>query len=156
MGRSSVQQLSAHEWRREADGSLRVVDAASIRSCRPCPLVSSANGMAARRQNRARSASCCIHSMSGRSRSSGRIGVAENTGVHVGTCCVTNGWRCNRNRTAFLSEPVRLCLFPEQNVRTLGSRGLRGWLAMREGVLLLLWLSPCLACPQLRLIFWVS
>jgi hypothetical protein len=32
------QQLSAHEQRREADGSLRVVYGASIRSCRPCPL----------------------------------------------------------------------------------------------------------------------
>lgn len=32
------QKLSAHEQRREANGSLRVVYAASIRSCRPCPL----------------------------------------------------------------------------------------------------------------------
>lgn len=32
------QMLSAHERRREADESLRVVYAASIRSCRPCPL----------------------------------------------------------------------------------------------------------------------
>jgi len=32
------QQLSAHERRCEADGSLRVVYAASIRSCRPCLL----------------------------------------------------------------------------------------------------------------------
>jgi hypothetical protein len=32
------QQLSAHERRREADGSLRVVYGASIRSCRPCAL----------------------------------------------------------------------------------------------------------------------
>jgi hypothetical protein len=32
------QKLAAHERRREADGSLRVVYAASIRSCRPCPL----------------------------------------------------------------------------------------------------------------------
>jgi hypothetical protein len=32
------QSLVAHERRREADGSLRVVYAASIRSCRPCPL----------------------------------------------------------------------------------------------------------------------
>jgi hypothetical protein len=32
------QALVAHERRREADGSLRVVYAASIRSCRPCPL----------------------------------------------------------------------------------------------------------------------
>jgi hypothetical protein len=32
------QSLFAHEQRREADGSLRVVYAASIRSCRPCPL----------------------------------------------------------------------------------------------------------------------
>ena len=32
------QQLRAHEQRREADGSLRVVYGASIHSCRPCPL----------------------------------------------------------------------------------------------------------------------
>jgi hypothetical protein len=32
------QKLIAHERRTEADGSLRVVYAASIRSCRPCPL----------------------------------------------------------------------------------------------------------------------
>src|SRR5260370_1351888 len=32
------QALVAHEQRSEADGSLRVVYAASIRSCRPCPL----------------------------------------------------------------------------------------------------------------------
>jgi hypothetical protein len=32
------QSLRAHERRREADGSVRVVYAASIRSCRPCPL----------------------------------------------------------------------------------------------------------------------
>ncbi len=32
------QQLHPHERRREADGSLRVVYAASVRSCRPCPL----------------------------------------------------------------------------------------------------------------------
>ncbi len=32
------QSLAAHERRKEADGSLRVVYAASIRSCRPCPL----------------------------------------------------------------------------------------------------------------------
>jgi len=32
------QSLSVQERRREADGSLRVVYAASIRSCRPCPL----------------------------------------------------------------------------------------------------------------------
>jgi hypothetical protein len=32
------QKLIAHEQRREADGSLRVVYGASIHSCRPCPL----------------------------------------------------------------------------------------------------------------------
>jgi hypothetical protein len=32
------QTLSVHERRKEADGSLRLVYAASIRSCRPCPL----------------------------------------------------------------------------------------------------------------------
>ena len=34
----SEQTLVAYERRREADGSLRVVFGASIRSCRPCPL----------------------------------------------------------------------------------------------------------------------
>ena len=34
----AVQKLTPHEQRREADGSLRVVYGASIRSCRPCPL----------------------------------------------------------------------------------------------------------------------
>jgi hypothetical protein len=32
------QKLIPHEQRREADGSLRIVYGASIRSCRPCPL----------------------------------------------------------------------------------------------------------------------
>jgi hypothetical protein len=32
------QSLVVHERRREADGSLRIVYAASIRRCRPCPL----------------------------------------------------------------------------------------------------------------------
>jgi hypothetical protein len=32
------QKLTPHEHRREADGSLRIVYGASIRSCRPCPL----------------------------------------------------------------------------------------------------------------------
>ena len=42
------QSLVAHERRREADGSLRVVYAASIRSCRPWPdAASSVNGMPA-------------------------------------------------------------------------------------------------------------
>ncbi|MDQ2903150.1 MAG: hypothetical protein M3Y81_06295 [Chloroflexota bacterium] len=31
------QKLTPHEHRREADGSLRIVYGASIRSCRPCP-----------------------------------------------------------------------------------------------------------------------
>ena len=35
---SAGQSLRVHERRREANGSLRVVYAASIRSCRPCPL----------------------------------------------------------------------------------------------------------------------
>jgi hypothetical protein len=33
------QTLTPHEQRREADGGLRVVYGASIRSCRPCPLL---------------------------------------------------------------------------------------------------------------------
>ena len=41
------QSLRAHEQRREADGSLRVVYAASIRNCRPCEAsASNVNGRA--------------------------------------------------------------------------------------------------------------
>lgn len=47
------QTLSAHERRKEADGSLRVIYAASIRSCRPWPdATSGVNGMAARPRSR--------------------------------------------------------------------------------------------------------
>jgi hypothetical protein len=56
MGRCGVQQGSRFlpmSDEERADGSLRVVYAASIRSCRPCPdATSSANGMATPRQSR--------------------------------------------------------------------------------------------------------
>jgi hypothetical protein len=48
------QALVAHEHRREADGSLRVVYAASIRSCRPCPLRQQCQWGGAPRRNRGR------------------------------------------------------------------------------------------------------
>lgn len=46
----SVRIQTAHEQRRKADGSLRVVDGANIRSCRPVCYVGSASGMAKPRQ----------------------------------------------------------------------------------------------------------
>jgi hypothetical protein len=58
MGPSSVQQGSrclSRSGEERADGSLRVVYGASIRSCRPCEAsASSVNGKAAPRRNRAR------------------------------------------------------------------------------------------------------
>ncbi len=48
------QSLVAHERRREADGSLRVVYAASIRSCRPCLLREQCQWRAAPRRSRAK------------------------------------------------------------------------------------------------------
>ncbi|EFH79986.1 hypothetical protein [Ktedonobacter racemifer] len=62
------QALSAHEQRREADGSLRVVYGASIVAAL-VRYVSSVNGRVAPPRSRARSAYCCIHWSSGMRRS---------------------------------------------------------------------------------------
>ena len=63
------QTLLSHEQRREADGSLRVVYCASIRSCRPCPLRERWRvRMAVTPRNRARPACSCIRLWSGKRR----------------------------------------------------------------------------------------
>ncbi len=88
------QKLLPHEQRREADGSLRVVYGASIRSCRPCPLREQCqwNGSATAKP---RQVSILLHPLQAGSaplRLRG-IGAGEHTGAPVGSSCDTNGSR---------------------------------------------------------------
>jgi len=59
----------------------------------PVRCVSSVNGMALRRQNRARSVCCCIRSRWVLPRCSGAIGAVESTGALVSSSCDTNASR---------------------------------------------------------------
>ncbi len=85
------QSLTAHEWRREADGSLRVVYGASIRSCRPCALRAQCqwNGSATAkpRQVSVLLQPLPVGSAPLRLR---EIGVAEHTGTPASSSCDTN------------------------------------------------------------------
>ena len=88
------QKLLPHEQRREADGSLRVVYGASIRSCRPCPLREQCqwNGSATAKP---RQVSILLHPLQAGSAPLRlrRIGAGEHTGAPVGSSCDTNGSR---------------------------------------------------------------
>jgi len=88
------QSLVAHEQRREADGSLRVVYAASIRSCRPCPLRHQCQweGNATKKP---RQVSVLLHPLQVGSAPLRlrRIGAAENTDAPVYNSCDANGLR---------------------------------------------------------------
>ena len=88
------QQLRAHEQRREANGSLRMVYGASIRSCRPCPLREQCqwNGNATAKP---RQVSVLLHPLRVgpaplRLR---EIGAAESIGAPVYDSCDTNASR---------------------------------------------------------------
>jgi hypothetical protein len=89
------QSLVAHEQRREADGSLRVVYAASIRSCRPCPLREQCqwNGSATAKP---RQVSVLLHPLVVGSLPIlvARIGAVGSIGERVCNCFVTNAYRC--------------------------------------------------------------
>jgi hypothetical protein len=82
------QKLLPHEQRREADGSLRVVYGASIRSCRPCPLRKPRqwNGGATAKP---RQVSVLLHPLRVGSAPLRlrEIGAAENTGGPVSILC---------------------------------------------------------------------
>jgi hypothetical protein len=118
------QSLLAHERRREADGSLRVVYAASIRSCRPCPLREQCqwNGS---ETHKPRQVSVLLHPLSvgGEPLRLRETGVGEFIGGPACNSCVTNGWRSKGNLTSLPIEMTRLCLFPEHRGYTAGSPG---------------------------------
>src|SRR3989442_6215529 len=88
-------ELRAHERRREADGSLRVVYAASIHSCRPCPLREQCqwNGSAT---NKPRQVSVLLHPLVVGSLPIlvARIGAGGSIGGRVCNSFVTTAWRC--------------------------------------------------------------
>jgi len=88
------QSLRAHERRQEADGSLRVVYAASITSCRPCPLREQCrwNGAATTKPPQV---SILLHPLpvgSAPLRLRG-IGAGESTGARVCSSCDSNASR---------------------------------------------------------------
>ena len=131
------QSLVTHERRREADGSLRVVYAASIRSCRPCPLREQCqwNGSATAKP---RQVSVLLHplvvgSKPLRLRGTGVVG---STDGRASSCCAINASPSRSNLAPRLSPPSRLRPFPVRSGRTIGFRGQSGWLAMRAPKLL--------------------
>ena len=89
MGRYAVprtRRCVRTEQRREADGSLRVVYAASIRSCRPCPLREQCQWHGAPPRSRARSVSSCI--LSGGSRAAPLAGLEpEGASARLSPAC---------------------------------------------------------------------
>jgi hypothetical protein len=87
--------LTPQERRREADGSLRVVYAASIRRCRPCPLREQCQWQGSATA-KPRQVSVLLHPLGVgpaplRLR---EIGAAESTGVPVSSSCNTNASKC--------------------------------------------------------------
>ncbi len=88
-------KLTPHEHRREADGSLRIVYGASIRSCRPCALREQCQWLGSN-TSKPRQVSVLLHPLRVgpaplRLR---EIGAAENIGVPVSSSCGTNAWTC--------------------------------------------------------------
>jgi hypothetical protein len=134
MGRSGAQQGSRFlpmSGKDQADGSLRVVYAASIRSCRPCLLREQCqwNGSETRKP---RQVSVLLHPLSvgGAPLRLRETGVGEFIDGPTCNWCGINVWR-------FTCSPVWLpfqkpcpCLFPGLCAHILGSRGRRAWLAM--------------------------
>jgi hypothetical protein len=88
------QKLLAHEHRREADGSLRVVYGASIRSCRPYRLREQCqwNGSATAKP---RQVSVLLHPLQVGSAPLRlrATGAGESTGAPASSSCDTNAWR---------------------------------------------------------------
>ncbi len=127
------QSLVAHERRREADGSLRVVYAASIRSCRPCPRPRAVS-MAGQRCREAASgqrAPASPRRWSGPC-ASFEIGAGGFIGGSASNCCVTNGWRYRWGPTVRLAQLSRLRLCPVHSAHIIVSTFKSGSLATRE------------------------
>src|SRR5260221_3185448 len=85
------QKLIPHEQRREADGSLRVVYGASIRSCRPCPRRVPRQWQGSATQ-KPRQVSVLLHPLPARSAPLRlrHIGASESTGALACSSCGSN------------------------------------------------------------------
>jgi len=88
------QSLSVQERRREADGSLRVVYAARIRSCRPCPLREQCQWNSAATA-KPRQVSVLLHPLQVGSAPLRlrAIGAGDHIGVPACSSCATSAWR---------------------------------------------------------------
>jgi len=151
------QRLSAHEQRREADGSLRVVYGASIRSCRPCPLREQCQWQGSATA-KPRQVSVLLHPLKvGAAPLRLRVtGVAGSIDGHV--CCsyTVNGLTCIWNRPSRFNQKRQRPYSPVRSEPTIGSHGLSDWPAMLEDALLPVWLLPCSECLEGLLPFSVS
>ncbi len=125
------QRLLAHERRPEADGSLRVVYAASIRSCRPCPLREQCQwqGVATKKP---RQVSVLLHPLTVgpaplRLRT---IGVADTIAEPACSSCVISTWRLPVYQHSSPCRQRKSPSFPVRSERTLASHGENGWCAI--------------------------
>jgi hypothetical protein len=126
------QSLVANARRTEADGSLRVVYAASIRSCRPCPLREQCqwHGRAATKPRRV---SVLLHPLLIGSAPLlvARTGAGGLIDARVCNSCATNASKCRSSRPARPARMAHLRPFPVHSGLITDSRGKSGWLAMR-------------------------
>ncbi len=126
------QPLRVHERRREADGSLRVVYAASVRSCRPCPLREQCQWQG-RATTKPRQVSMLLHplvvgSAPLRLRVTGIVGTIDGRAYN---CSVSNTWRCRESRASLPAPRSRLRPCPVRSGRSIVSTFKSGWPAMR-------------------------
>ena len=126
------QPLRVHERRREADGSLRVVSAASVRSCRPCPLREQCQWQG-RATTKPRQVSMLLHplvvgSAPLRLRVTGIVGTIDGRAYN---CSVSNTWRCRESRASLPAPRSRLRPCPVRSGRSIVSTFKSGWPAMR-------------------------
>jgi hypothetical protein len=117
------QKLLAHERRREADGSLRVVYAASIRSCRPCPLREQCQWQGGATK-KPRQVSVLLHPLVGvQSPFFGRIGAEGTIDEPACICCTISEWIFRWHRAVCFPRPRRRQCFLGHSEHIFGSRG---------------------------------
>src|SRR6266849_8378213 len=125
------QALSATEQRREADGSLRLVYAARLSQCRPCPRRVQCQWHG-RTTTKPRRVSLLLHPLPVGSTPLlvARIGVADSIAEPAWACCATNGLRSLFRRPRLPSHTTRWESFPARSAPIIAFRGKNGWRAM--------------------------
>ncbi len=125
------QALSATEQRREADGSLRLVYAAKMSQCRPCPLREQCQWHG-RATTKPRRVSLLLHPL--------QVGSApllwkdwsrrQHRRACMGEARATNGWRSHFRRLCLPSHKAWKSFFPVRSAPIIASRGKNDWRAM--------------------------